>query len=99
MLTGRTGLQSPLPISKPSERVSGRGGSGNHRWVNREGSWVVVWQMCPKVRFPVEKVRNQQGVPWPGLGSLSLWSWEWSQNLETTSMWPREQAEAGDPGG
>lgn len=46
MLTGRTGLQSPLPISKPSERVSGRGGSGNHRWVNREGSWVVVWQMC-----------------------------------------------------
>ena len=76
MPTGRMELQSPLPFSRPSERVSERGGSGNHRWVDREG-WGAGWWLgrcASKVRFAVEKVRNQQVMPWPGLGSLSLWS-------------------------
>ena len=97
MPSGRTGLQSPLPVSRTSERVSGRGGSGNHRWGDREG-WGAerrLGRCASEVRFLVEKV--PVGDAQPGLGSLSLCPWEWSQSLGTASMRPKEQTGAGDP--
>lgn len=97
--SGHTGLQSPLPGSRASERVSGRGGSGHHRWGDREGRGAErrLSGCALEARLLAEKVPG--GDAQPGLGSLSLCRREWSQSLGITSVRPIERAGAGDPGG
>lgn len=53
--------------------------------------------MCLAGEVSVEKV--PVGDAQPGLGSLSLCRWEWSQSLGTMSVRPIERTGAGDPGG
>lgn len=65
MPSGHRGLQSPLPDSRNMEGVSGRGGSGNHRWGDREG-WGAEWWLgrrASEVKFPVEKVGTSRRCP------------------------------------
>lgn len=65
------GLQPPLPSSRTIKGVSERGGSGNCRWGDGEG-WGEEWWLgrcASEVRLPVEKARDQQGMPSQGKGA------------------------------
>lgn len=96
--TRRTGRQSPAHLQTLREGRE-RGGSGNHRWVDREG-WGAGWWLgrrAPGKRGLQWKGQNQQA----GLtraGKPEPMVLDWSQSLKLHRCGP-ERKEAGEPGG